>query len=65
VTIDGKLHTVPFVRTFSDVPVGRELLYIDSRGRMSLGVNQANFAEAFKVGEGAQVTIPRKGQPAP
>jgi S-adenosylmethionine hydrolase len=59
--IDGKLHTVPFVRTFSDVPVGKELLYIDSRGRMSFGINEANFAEAFKVGEGAKVVIPRKG----
>ena len=58
--IDRKPHTVPFVRTFSDVPVGKELLYIDSRGRMSLGVNEANFAETFKVGEGAQVAIPRK-----
>jgi len=57
--IDGKSHAVPFVRTFSDVPVGKELLYIDSRGRMSLGVNEANFAETFKVGEGAKVTIPR------
>jgi len=58
--IDGKAHTVPFVRTFSDVPVGKELLYVDSRGRMSLGVNEANFAETFKVGEGAKVVIPRK-----
>ncbi len=59
--IDGKPHTVPFVRTFSDVPVGKELLYIDSRGRMSLGLNEANFAETFKVGEGAKAVIPRKG----
>lgn len=58
--IDGKSHTAPFVRTFSDVPVGKELLYVDSRGRMSLGINEANFAQAFKVGEGAKVTIPRK-----
>lgn len=58
--VDGKAHAVPFVRTFSDVPVGKELLYVDSRGRMSLGVNEANFAETFKVGEGAKVVIPRK-----
>ena len=59
--VDGKPHAVPFVRTFSDVPVGKELLYIDSRGRMSLGINEANFAQTFKVGEGAKVAIPRKG----
>ena len=60
VQIDGTPHTMPFVRTFSDVPQGKELLYIDSRGRMSFGINEANFAEAFKVGEGAKVVIPRK-----
>jgi S-adenosylmethionine hydrolase len=64
VDIDGKRHTVPFVRTFSDVPVGKELLYVDSRGRLSLGINQANFAEAFKVGEGAKISIPRKAAAA-
>ncbi|MDB5425670.1 MAG: hypothetical protein JWQ29_3086 [Phenylobacterium sp.] len=63
--IDGKPHTLPFVRTFSDVPVGKELLYIDSRGRMSFGINEANFAEAFKVGEGAKVFIPRKAPATP
>lgn len=58
--IDGKPHAVPFVKTFSDVAPGKELLYIDSRGRMSFGINEANFAETFKVGEGARVVIPRK-----
>ncbi len=62
--IDGQRHAVPFVRTFSDVPVGKELLYVDSRGRMSLGINEANFAEAFKVGQGAKVLIPRKAAAA-
>ncbi|MGH6909794.1 MAG: SAM hydrolase/SAM-dependent halogenase family protein [Phenylobacterium sp.] len=58
--VDGKPHTIPFVRTFSDVPVGKELLYVDSRGRISLGINEANFAEMFKAAEGAKVVIPRK-----
>jgi len=65
VEIDGKRHMVPLAKTFSDVPAGKELLYIDSRGRMSLGINEANFAEAFKVGEGAKVFIPRKGSATP
>jgi S-adenosylmethionine hydrolase len=47
VTLDGKHFVVPFVKTFSDVPVGKELLYIDSRGRLSLGINQRNFAETY------------------
>jgi hypothetical protein len=60
VTLDGKRYVIPFVKTFSDVPVGKELFYIDSRGRLSLGINQRNFSETYKVGEGAQLTIPKK-----
>ncbi len=56
----GKSYRIPFVKTFSDVPVGKELFYIDSRGRLSLGINQGNFAVTYKVGEGAELTIPRK-----
>ena len=58
--LDGKPYRAPFVRTFSDVPVGQPLLYIDSRGRLSLGLNQRNFAEAFRIPTGAALTIPRK-----
>jgi S-adenosylmethionine hydrolase len=60
VVLDGKSYTFPLVKTFSDVPVGKELFYIDSRGRLSIGINQRSFAETYKVGEGAQLTIPRK-----
>ena len=60
VTIDGHLYTVPFVKTFSDVPVGSPLLYIDSRGRVALSLNQRNFAEQYKVTPGLAVSIPMK-----
>jgi len=60
VTIDGHLYTVPFVKTFSDVPVGSPLLYIDSRGRVALSINQRNFAEQYKVTPGLAVSIPMK-----
>ncbi len=60
IVLDGKSYTFPLVKTFSDVPVGKELFYIDSRGRLSIGINQRNFAETYKVGEGAQLTIPKK-----
>jgi S-adenosylmethionine hydrolase len=56
----GKSYAFPFVKTFSDVAVGKELFYIDSRGRLSLGIDQGNFAETYKVGEGAELTIPKK-----
>jgi len=45
------------------VPVGRTLLYIDSRGRLSVGIDQGNFAQTHKVGEGAALFIPRKAAP--
>lgn len=62
VTLGGRLYKFPFVKTFGDVPVGKPLFYIDSRGRLSLGVNQRNFAETYKVTPPSELTIPRKGQ---
>lgn len=49
VRLAGKEMVVPFVATFGDVPVGRPLAFIDSRGRFSLAVNQGNFARTYKV----------------
>ena len=60
VTLAGKSYTFPLVKTFSDVPVGKELFFIDSRGRLSLGINQRNFSATYKVGEGAELSIPKK-----
>jgi S-adenosylmethionine hydrolase len=60
VTLAGKNYTIPFVKTFSDVPVGKELFFIDSRGRLSLGIDQGNFSTTYKVGEGTELTIPKK-----
>jgi S-adenosylmethionine hydrolase len=60
VTLAGKNYTIPFVKTFSDVPVGKELFYIDSRGRLSLAIDQGNFSTTHKVGAGAELTIQKK-----
>ena len=60
VELAGKRYAFPFVKTFSDVSVGKELFYIDSRGRLSLGINQRNFAETYKVGADAKLFIPVK-----
>lgn len=60
VTLNGQRYTFPFVKTFSDVPVGKPLFYIDSRGRLSLGINQRNFSETYKVGAGAELVIPNR-----
>lgn len=49
ITIGEKKLSLPFVKTFSDVPLNRPLLYIDSRGRMAIALNQGNFAKAYGV----------------
>ena len=43
VTIGKTDMNIPFVRTFSDVPLKKPLLYIDSRGHLALAVNQGSF----------------------
>jgi S-adenosyl-L-methionine hydrolase (adenosine-forming) len=60
VTIAGAEYTLPFVKTFSDVPVGDGLLYIDSRGRLSVGIDQGNFAEMHHVRPPVALEIPAK-----
>jgi S-adenosylmethionine hydrolase len=60
VTIAGQAVALPFVKTFSDVPLKQPLLFIDSRGRVSFALNQASFAAAYKVQPPQPVFIPRK-----
>lgn len=48
---------IPFVRTFSDVPLRKPLLYIDSRGRVGLAVNQGSFAATYAIKLPAQIFI--------
>jgi S-adenosylmethionine hydrolase len=56
----GKSYQFPFVKTFSDVAVGQPLLYIDSRGRLSMGINQRNFSVQYGVEAPAEVLISKK-----
>jgi S-adenosylmethionine hydrolase len=60
VTLSGHSYTIPFHKTFSDVPVGKPLFYIDSRGRLSLGINQRNFSQTYKITPPADLFIPKK-----
>ncbi|HVN21165.1 MAG TPA: SAM-dependent chlorinase/fluorinase [Dongiaceae bacterium] len=62
VRIGDKPLKIKFVKTFSDVPVGDPLLYIDSRGRLGLAVNQRSFAATYDIKPPAPLTIPRAGQ---
>jgi S-adenosylmethionine hydrolase len=49
VTIGKTEMNIPFVRTFSDVPLNKPLLYIDSRGHLALAVNQGSFAATYSI----------------
>jgi len=60
VQVGGKTYDLPFVKTFSDVAVGKPLAYIDSRGRLSVGINQGSFAETYGIHPPAEVLIVRK-----
>ena len=59
VTVGGKDMKIKFVKTFSDVPLGQPLLYIDSRGHLGLAVNQNSFAAMYRVQPPATLVIPR------
>src|SRR5580692_803046 len=59
VTVAGKAMKIKFVKTFSDVPLGQPLLYVDSRGHMALAVNQNSFAATYGVKPPAELEIPR------
>jgi S-adenosylmethionine hydrolase len=60
IQVNGHMYQVPFVKTFSDVAVGKPLAYIDSRGRLSLGINQRSFAETYGIHAPAAVTIAKR-----
>jgi S-adenosylmethionine hydrolase len=63
VLLDKKPFSLPYVKTFMDVPVGDPLLYVDSRGRMALALNQRNFSEVNKITPPGTIFIPKKGVP--
>jgi len=62
VKVGDKDLKMKFVKTFSDVPVGDPLLYIDSRGHLGLAVNQKSFVETYGIKPPAPLVIRRAGQ---
>jgi S-adenosylmethionine hydrolase len=59
-TVGDQKIDLQFVKTFSDVPLKAPLIYIDSRGRFALAVNQASFAETYGIKPPVKFIIPRK-----
>jgi len=62
VKVGDKDLNVKFVKTFSDVPLNQPLMYIDSRGRLGLAVNQNSFAATYGVKPPVALYIPKAGQ---
>ncbi|HXX44825.1 MAG TPA: SAM-dependent chlorinase/fluorinase [Candidatus Acidoferrales bacterium] len=60
IEIDRKQYKFPFVKTFGGVPVGQPLIYIDSRGRVGVAVNQGDFSRVYNVKPPVPVFIPKK-----
>ncbi|HEX8816175.1 MAG TPA: SAM-dependent chlorinase/fluorinase [Terriglobales bacterium] len=60
VTVGDKTMEIPFVKTFADVPLNQPLLYIDSRGRLGLAVNQSSFAATYGIKPPVKLWIPVK-----
>jgi len=59
-TLGDKNIDLKFVKTFSDVPLKTPLIYIDSRGRFALAVNQGSFAATYGIKPPVKFTVPRK-----
>ena len=58
-TLGDQKIELQFVKTFSDVPLKTPLIYIDSRGRFALAVNQGSFATTYGVKPPVKFVIPQ------
>lgn len=50
-------NRVPYGRSFADVFVSEQLIYVNSLDRMAIAINQGNFARAYNIGTGLNWTI--------
>ncbi|MBS0396337.1 MAG: SAM-dependent chlorinase/fluorinase, partial [Proteobacteria bacterium] len=59
VRVGEAVFEVPYAATFGAVEVGRALLFVDSRGLVSLAINQGNFAREHAIVPPAPLLISR------
>jgi S-adenosylmethionine hydrolase len=50
-------ETMPYANTFGDVPVGKNLMFINSSGYVAMAVNQGNFADKYSIDSGRDWTL--------
>ena len=54
--------SLPYTKSFGDVPLGENLLFVNSSGLTSIAVNQGNFADKYDISAGDNWTIEIKNQ---
>lgn len=54
--------SLPYAKSFGDVPLGDNLLFVNSSGDTSIAVNQGNFADEYGIGSGDSWSIEIKRQ---
>jgi S-adenosylmethionine hydrolase len=50
----------PLVASFSDVPEGQALAYLNSDNQLAFALNQGDFAKTHRLVEGAELRVTRK-----
>jgi S-adenosyl-L-methionine hydrolase (adenosine-forming) len=59
VRIASRPFRLPWLRTFSDVPVGRPLAVMHERGLLSFSINQGDFAKTHRISRRDAVVLRR------
>jgi len=54
--------SMPYSKSFGDVELGDNLLFMNSSGNLSIAINQGSFANVYKIESGADWTIEIKKQ---
>jgi len=62
VNLKGKEVSLPFVKTYSDVPKGNLLALIDSFGYFEISINMGSAADLLKVEVGDKITLALGGE---
>jgi S-adenosylmethionine hydrolase len=50
--------TLPYAKSFGSVPLGENLMFMNSSGEVSIAVNQDSFARKYSIGSGSNWHIP-------
>ncbi|MEK7137457.1 MAG: SAM hydroxide adenosyltransferase [Patescibacteria group bacterium] len=56
-TLKDRTGSLPYRRTFGDVPKGEAVIMDDDFGRVEIAINQGNFAEKYQVEQGDEIIL--------